>query len=51
VVEERQEADLVLVETGRHLTGGDVQKLEDEIREKIQPGVTVPRERFEREAT
>ena len=50
-VEERREADLILVETGRHLTGADVQKLEDEVREKIQPGVAVPRERFEREAT
>lgn len=50
-MEDKREADLVLVETGRQLTGADVQKLEDEVREKIQPGVAVPRERFEREAT
>jgi hypothetical protein len=51
VVEERQEADLVLVETGRQLTGTEVQNLEDEVREKIQPGTPLLRERFEKEAT
>jgi hypothetical protein len=51
VVEERQEADLVLVQTGRQLTGTDVQNLEDEVREKIQPGTPLLRERFEKEAT
>ena len=50
-VEERREADLVLVDIGRHLTGADIQTLEEEVRVKIQPGVAVPPERFEREAT
>jgi hypothetical protein len=49
--EEKREADLVLVETGRQLTGADTQMLEEEVRAKIQPGAAVPRERYEREAT
>lgn len=49
--EDKREADLILVEIGRQLTGADIQALEEEVREKIQPGLAVPRERFEREAT
>jgi len=51
VVEERREANLVLVDTGRNLMGADIQRLEEEVRVKIQPGVAVSRERFERDAT
>lgn len=50
-MENKGEADLVLVETGRQLTDADMKSLEDEVREKIQPGVAIPRERYEREAT
>lgn len=49
--EDKREADLVLMDTGRQLTDSDIQRLEEEVRVKIQPGVAVPRERFEREAT
>jgi len=49
--EDKREADLVLVETGRQLTGADIHALAEEVRVKIQPGVSVSRERFEREAT
>jgi hypothetical protein len=49
--EDKREADLVLMDTGRQLTGSDMQRLEEEVRVKIQPGLAVPRERFEREAT
>lgn len=49
--EERREADLVLMDTGRQLTDSDIQRLEEEVRVNIQPGGAVPRERFEREAT
>lgn len=50
-IEDRREAELVLVDTGRQLTGADIQRLEEEVRVRIQPGAAVPRERFEREAT
>lgn len=49
--EDKREADIVLVDSGRHLTGADIQTLEEEVRDKIQPGVAAPRERYEREAT
>ncbi len=49
--DDKREADVVLVDTGGHLTGAEIQVLEQEVRIKIQPGVAVPRERFEREAT
>jgi hypothetical protein len=49
--EGKREANLVLVDTGRQLTRVDIQILEDEVREKIQPGEATPRQRYEREAT
>jgi hypothetical protein len=49
--EEKREAELVLVETGQQLTRADVERLEEEVRAKIHPGVAVPRERYERDAT
>jgi len=49
--EDKREADIVLVDTGRHLTEADIQPLEKEVRLKFQPGAAVPRERFERDAT
>lgn len=51
MTQDKREAELVLVDTGRELTGADIQILAEEVRLKIQPGVAVPRERFEREAT
>jgi len=49
--QDKREAAMVLVDTERHLTGADIRRLEEEVRVKIQPGVAVPRERYEREAT
>jgi hypothetical protein len=49
--EERREADIVLSDAERPLTGADLQKLSEEVRVRIRPGVAAPRERFEREAT
>ena len=49
--EYRQKARLVPVDTGRVLTPSDVEALRDEVRRKLQPIPTVPRERYEKEAT
>lgn len=50
-VEDKREAGLTLMDTGRQLTRVDIRILEDEVRGKIQPGEATSRERYEREAT
>jgi hypothetical protein len=49
--EEKREAGLVLSGAERPLTRAEVQVLKEEVRARIRPGVAVPQERFEREAT
>lgn len=48
---EKRDADLVLAGAEWQLTEADIEALKEEVRVKIRPGVAVPRERFEREAT
>lgn len=50
-VESKTQAAIVLVETGRALTEADVAEMVAQVRERIRPVRSVPRERFEREAT
>ena len=49
--EESRDTDIVLSGTARRLTEVEIQTLADEVRTRIRPGVAVPPERFEREAT
>ena len=49
--EESRDTDIVLSGTARRLTEAEIQTLADEVRTRIRPGVAVPPERFEREAT
>ncbi len=49
--ESKKEATLALVDTGRALTGADIEVLREDIKEKVRPGTPVQRERYEREAT
>jgi len=49
--EERRDADIVLSGAERQLTALETGVLEEEVRARIRPGVAVPHERFEREAT
>lgn len=49
--EESRDTDIVLSGDARPLTEAEIQMLADEVRTRIRPGVAVPPERFEREAT
>ncbi len=49
--EEQRDAEIVLMAAEQQLTEAEVEVLKEEVRAKIRPGVAVPRERFEREAT
>jgi hypothetical protein len=46
----KKEANIVLVDTGRHLTQSDIDALSDEVKKNIQPMTSMP-ERFERGCT
>lgn len=50
-VETKTQAAIVLVETGQVLTEADVAEMVAQVGERIRPVRSVPRERFEREAT
>ena len=47
----RNDAEVVFVDTGRTLTQEDLDALDRDVREKIQPEPRVPRDRYEKEAT
>jgi hypothetical protein len=49
--EERRDAELLLSGAESPLTEAETQALTEEVRARIRPGVAVPRERLEREAT
>jgi hypothetical protein len=47
----KKEAELVLLDTDRALSGADIDGLAEEVRAKIRPGKAALRERYEKEAT
>ena len=51
VSEDKRVTEIVLVDTPQSLTEAHIRSLADEVRQKIQPGVSARRERYEKECT